>query len=109
MMSFMFLAAKLLRMMGLPWKCAEVHGDQEDSEQYPVPHPFHFSQAALVGSLPTCRPSTPGVQLCKPLLSYPLSILDKMSTELQSKLGGFMSVKIKFFKGLQGVRGMDDA
>eukprot|EP00983_Pelagomonas_calceolata_P070596 1150850-Pelagomonas_calceolata.AAC.1 len=35
-------------------------------------------------------------------------ILEKMSMELQSKLGGFVSVNFKILKGLKSVRGADD-
>jgi len=36
------------------------------------------------------------------------SILDRMSMEFYSKLGGFVNVKAKPCKGLQSVRGVED-
>eukprot|EP00983_Pelagomonas_calceolata_P014183 452905-Pelagomonas_calceolata.AAC.1 len=36
------------------------------------------------------------------------SILDRMGMKLKIKPGGFMSVKIKLFKRLQSVGGVDD-
>eukprot|EP00983_Pelagomonas_calceolata_P081306 1155519-Pelagomonas_calceolata.AAC.1 len=37
-----------------------------------------------------------------------ISILDRMSNKLQSKLGGSVRVKTKLFKGLQSLGGVDD-
>eukprot|EP00983_Pelagomonas_calceolata_P025364 795912-Pelagomonas_calceolata.AAC.1 len=36
-----------------------------------------------------------------------ISVLDRMSMKLQSKLGGYMNVKTKLFQRLQSVRGVD--